>query len=178
MEVRNASTGKHEPTEVQVWMVDSSLIALDDNRFDDWILPYEGYYRPAKQIYFTLNNIANNTARPRDFRTRQLRLKLTKQYPIYALDRLLDTLVIHPPFATSMFRPDNTTSSSRLSGENVRIDPGRAISHAFQSPFEGTRTVVDGVRIREKEEFPDDFTAGSDAAHSGHPIQIRSRFVF
>lgn len=176
MEVRNVATGKHEPSEVQVWMVDSSLIALDDNKFDDWILPYEGYYRPAKQIYFTLNNIANNTARPRDFRTRQLRLKLTKQYPIYALDRLLDTLVIHPPFATSMFRPDNTTSSSRLSGENVRIDPGRAISHAFQSPFEGTRTVVDGVRIREKEEFPDDFTAGSDAAHTGHPIQIRSRF--
>jgi len=176
MEVRNVATGKHEPTEVQVWMVDSSLITLDDSKFDDWILPYEGYYRPAKPIQVSTTHLADKAAWPHNYRISQLRLKLKKQYPIYALDRLLDTLIIHPPFATSMFRPDYTTSSSRLSGENVRIDPGRAISHAFQSPFSEARTVVDGMRVRESEEMSDDFTAGSDAVHTEHPIQIRNRF--
>jgi len=176
MEVHNVATGKPEPTEVQVWMVDSSLITLDDNKFDDWILPYEGYYRPAEQIQTSLTHLADKASWPQNYQTRQLRLKLQKQYPIYALDRLLDTLVIRTPYATSMFRPDNTTSSSRLSGENIRIDPGRAISHAFQAPFSEARTVVDGMREREHEEHPDDFTTNSDAARSGHPIQIRNRF--
>ena len=176
MEVRNTSTGKPEPTEVQVWMVDSSLIALEGKKFDDWILPYEGYYRPAQPIQVSHTHLADKTAWPQNYRISQLRLKLEKQYPIYALDHLLDTLIIRPPFATSMFRPDCTTSSTRLSGENIRTTPGRAISHAFQSPFSEVRTVIDGVRIRENEEVPDDFTARSDAAHTGHPIQIRSRF--
>ncbi len=181
MEVRNLATGKSEPTEVLFWMIDSSLIVLDQNRyswrwkkhyFDDWLVPYEGYFRTLKpnNVWF---NYFSDYAHAYDFSSFEgsFKLPLHKQFPMFSMGHLVVPLVEYSPGYTFLFSPDHT-SSARLSGENVRTTPGRSVTLTYQS-----RTGEMDVLTPDASEMVDLPERGSLLEEKGNPMfRIRNRF--
>lgn len=139
---------RKEQAEVLAWMVDSSLYRLPrTHEFKDWIMPYEGSYRAStRAIYFysiDSYDLSDDRSWARVFENKSSFSTLYKCYSVLDLEKWPTPFPLMSPHYSGGFVPDHT-SSSRLSGENIRTTPGRSVSEK-DDPFENVRTELDGV---------------------------------
>ena len=138
---------KKEPAELLVWMVDSSLYRLNYSHvFNDWIKPYEGSFRYSNAYYWfsdiSMDDLTDNQTLVIKFGERSSASLLSKRYSAMNLRDWSPVFTERSPHYSGGFFPDNTYSTSRLSGENIRTTPGRSVSNK-DNPFENVRTELD-----------------------------------
>ena len=130
-------------------MVDSSLYRLNYSVFNDWIKPYEGSYRYSNADYWfsyiSMNDLTDGHSRARQFGERSSTSLLSKRYSTMNLGEWSPIFRESSPHYSGGFFPDNTSSTSRLSGENIRTTPGRSVS-GRDDPFENVRTELNASK--------------------------------
>ena len=177
MEVVNAKTGKHEPSELLVWMVDTALYTLPKSyTFGKWITAFGGVKRGRVPNFASMLASHENLMPEYSFTSytdyyypeKKSRQLLNKKYDVFALSQFPSDYRYSPAnFSWDYFQMDHTSSSyGRLSGENIRTTPGRAVSSEYSDPF------ADVVTELANEETHGD----KDDAESQNRFRIRRNF--
>ncbi len=159
MEVVNARTGKHEPSELLVWMVDTALFTLPQAYpFVQWITIYEGFKGGRVPNFASMLANHENLMPEYSFTSymdyyhpkKESRKQIAKKYNVFALDHFPSDYIYSPTnFSWNFFQTDHTSSSgySRLSGENVRTTPGRSVTSELREPAIKVITELEGEEI-------------------------------
>ncbi|MCR5550258.1 MAG: hypothetical protein K6F40_04890 [Bacteroidales bacterium] len=187
---------RHPNTEVLAWMLDKSLYGLDmtpleikqrSNRLEDltwwqqqWLKLYNRKKFHGSYHGFGLQNTSE---------TVQPTLK-----PIIECS-IEDGPALKMRSVWPKFTPDATSSRGRVSGESIRTTPGRSLTSALSNlegvsslnesrtvrgnRSDGTKTVVDGVRVRDGEESVVAEELSNDIEHIVSPARtyIRKNFT-
>lgn len=188
---------RHPNTEVVAWMLDKSLYGLDmppleikqrRNQFDEltwgqqqWLKLYNRTrYHGCYYYSLDLKNISVTT---------QPTLK-----PIIHCS-IEEGPAVRMRSVWPRFTPDATSSRGRVRGEDIRTTPGRSVTSALSNlegvsslnetttvrgnRSDGTKTVVDGVRVRDNEESAGAEELSNDTEHIVPPTRnyIRKNFT-
>lgn len=173
--VTNAYTGEPESAETLVWMIDSSILDIGRSHKIDWLLPNEGYYRGKKLGHSFWRNhplvhqsITNDPAYTINFPIQFPDLVSKKwahiNYYLYSL-------------SPAVFDADNTTSQTMIvSGENIKATPGRSVTAAYSNTSD--QTIVDGVRVRDNNEYEElaSKVHQEQSTSSAAAIRVRKNF--
>ena len=159
VEVVNAKTGQHEPSELLVWMVDTALFTLPQAYpFRHWIMPYEGFTRGRVPNFARMMANYENLMPEYSFTDnmnyyypeKKSRQRLDKTYNVFALSQFPSDYRYSPTnFSWAFFQMDHTSSSSigRLSGDNIRTTPGRSVTVEYRDPSAKVVTELESEEI-------------------------------
>ncbi len=184
MEVVNATTGKHEPSELLVWMVDTAFYTLQKaySQSGQWTTAFGGVKRGRVPNFACMLIHFQNLMPEYSFidklnyyypEEKSLQ-RLERKYDVFALGQFPSDYKYSPInyswdfFQGAFFQMDQTSSSSRgrLSGENVRTTPGRSVITEYRDPFANVVT----------EWKSEDILGGKDDAEAQNRFRIRRDF--
>lgn len=160
VEVVNATTGKPEPSELLVWMVDTALYTLQKaySPSSQWITALGGVKRVRVPNFACMLVNHNNLMLEYPFidnlnyyyPEKKSLQRLDRKYDVFALSQFpSDYRYSSTNFSWDFFQMDHTSSTSigRLSGENIRTTPGRSVTTEYKDPFADVVTELESEKF-------------------------------
>ena len=160
IEVVNATTGKPEPSELLIWMVDTALYTLQKaySPSSQWITALGGVKKVRVPNFACMLINCQNLMPEYPFidnlnyyyPEKKSLQRLDRKYDVFALSQFpSDYRYSSTNFSWDFFQMDHTSSTSigRLSGENIRTTPGRSVTTEYKDPFADVVTELESEKF-------------------------------